>query len=258
MSPVVDIHVHPTLGQPTEDACDALVAAARRARVDRLVLLGTVGEMGFYPTPEQVRQANDVTLSWIRHRPLECLGYCYLSPRHDPGFCRDELARCLALGMCGVKLWIALKASDPRLDDTMALAADTCLPVLQHAWYKTVQGYPDESSPADVAELARRWPQVSIVMAHLTGGGRRGVADVADYPNVYADTSGGPPVAGLVEYAVRELGEERVLFGSDAPGRDFSVAVARVEGSRLTERQKRRVLGVNACRLMGLPAEEPA
>ena len=33
---------------------------------------------------------------------------------------------------------------------------------------------------------------------------------------------GGDPVAGITEMAVRELGPERIVYGSDAPGRSFA------------------------------------
>jgi predicted TIM-barrel fold metal-dependent hydrolase len=87
-------------------------------------------------------------------------------------------------------------------------------------------------------------------MAHLGGGGWRGVQDVKPYPNVLIDTSGAQPQAGLVEYAVRELGADRVLFGSDWPIRDFATQMARVTGARLPERDRRRILGLNAARLL--------
>ena len=49
-------------------------------------------------------------------------------------------------------------------------------------------------------------------MAHLTGCETRGVLAIKDLPNVFLDTSGGPPVEGLVEYAVDQLGPDRVNF----------------------------------------------
>lgn len=249
---VIDIHAHPLPDRPNEQACDRMVDLARRAGVDQLVLLGVVGRYGPYPTVEQIQESNDVTLAWMNHRPDACHGFGYLNPQHDPAFSRAELDRCLDGGMKGIKLWIAVKATDPRLDPIMELAADRDIPVLHHSWYKTVQAYEHESDPAEIADLARRHPKVKLIMAHLTGCGQRGVADIARCPNVSIDTSGSQPAAGMIEYAVRELGSERVVFGSDVCGRDFAVAAARVQGAKLTPRQRRLVLGGNAQRLLGL------
>ncbi|MCC7490961.1 MAG: amidohydrolase family protein [Fimbriimonadaceae bacterium] len=246
---VVDIHVH---GSGGEAGCDRLVALAEAAGIDRLVLLGDVLAHGYDPTPAGVRAANDATLVWLRRRPDRCVGFAYLNPRHDPAQQRDELLRCLAGGMVGLKLWVALRCADPAVEATMALAAEFGLPVLQHCWYKTVGQLPGESTPADLAALARRHPSVNFIMAHLTGGGQRGVGEVRELGNVWVDTSGSQPVAGLVEYAVHELGEQRLLFGSDAPGRDLTVALERVRAAELSPRQKRLVLGQNAARLLRL------
>jgi predicted TIM-barrel fold metal-dependent hydrolase len=90
-------------------------------------------------------------------------------------------------------------------------------------------------------------------MAHLTGCGVRGVLAVKDCANVVVDTSGAAPEAGLVEYAVAQLGAERVLYGSDAPIRDFGVALARITGTQLDARAQRKILHDNARALLRLP-----
>jgi predicted TIM-barrel fold metal-dependent hydrolase len=50
--------------------------------------------------------------------------------------------------------------------------------------------------------------------------------------------------------AVRELGAERVLYGSDAGGRSFASQLAKVYGAPISERQKRMILGENLKRLL--------
>jgi hypothetical protein len=42
-------------------------------------------------------------------------------------------------------------------------------------------------------------------------------------------------VAGITEMAVRELGVERVVYGSDAPGRSFASQFAMVQGANIPE-----------------------
>jgi hypothetical protein len=109
------------------------------------------------------------------------------------------------------------------------------------------------TDPEDVATLARRHPNVRIIMAHLTGCGVRGVLAVKDCPNVWVDTSGAAPETGIVEYAVAQLGAARILYGSDVPIRDFAVALARITGSRLSAGDRAMILHGNARRLLGLP-----
>lgn len=155
-------------------------------------------------------------------------------------------------GLRGVKLEVGVHARDKRLDPIMEHAAELDVPVLHHAWYKSQGRLPDESDPIDIADLAGRHPATRIVMAHLTGGGHRGVLDILSYPNVSIDTSGGQPVAGLVEYAVAKLGAERVLYGSDVICRDFSAQLARIQAARIGAQARERILWKNAARMFRL------
>ena len=50
--------------------------------------------------------------------------------------------------------------------------------------------------------------------------------------------------------AVRELGAERVLYGSDAPGRAFASQIAKVTGADISASQKALILGENLKRLL--------
>jgi len=147
--------------------------------------------------------------------------------------------------MAGVKLWVARRATDPGLDPILERAVHWRVPVLQHAWRKTTGNLEGESTPADVADLARRHPQAQIIMAHLNGCNPRGIEDIVDVPNVCVDTSGGDPESGVVELAVERLGAGRVVFGSDAPIRHFGVCLAKVLGANLPWETKRMILWDN-------------
>jgi hypothetical protein len=50
--------------------------------------------------------------------------------------------------------------------------------------------------------------------------------------------------------AVRELGVERIIYGSDAGGRSFSSQLAKVFGAAIPEAAKKLILGENLKRLM--------
>jgi predicted TIM-barrel fold metal-dependent hydrolase len=63
--------------------------------------------------------------------------------------------------------------------------------------------------------------------------------------------AGGDPAAGVTEMAVRELGAERVLYGSDVPGRSFASQLAKVLGADVPDEAKRLILAGNLQRLLG-------
>ncbi|MBD3291776.1 MAG: amidohydrolase family protein, partial [Armatimonadia bacterium] len=194
----------------------------------------------------------DCTMALMGEDPHFWLGGMYLSPNHAPEFIREEARRCVAGGMVAIKHGTEVNARDPRLDPIAEAAAELDVPLLYHAWYKMVEKRPEESDGSDIADLARRHPDTRIIMAHLTGVGRRGVQDVEDLPNVWIDTCGGWYDTGLVEYAVSHLGADRVLYGSDYPGRDYSAQVGRVTGADISDADREKILWRNAEALLGL------
>ena len=61
------------------------------------------------------------------------------------------------LGQLGVKLWVAVHMSDPRLGKIVDHAQSLKAVIFQHSWYKTGSPHtPGESTPMDV--LALLWP----------------------------------------------------------------------------------------------------
>lgn len=254
--PIIDIHTH-LAGPgavPSAEEMAMMIRLARRQGIQRAVALGNlVAVGGANPSPEEIRTINDNSMAATKAHPDFFIGFCYLNPGHSEDFTLGEIERCVVKGgMRGIKLWIAVKATHRCHDPLMRRAQELGAPILYHAWYKqTVQGA-QESTPAEVADLARRFPKVTIVMAHLTGDAERGVQDIFDCPNVLIDTSGGQPEAALVEYAVKRLGAERVIYGSDWPIRDFGVQVRRVRGARITDAQRETILRGNAERVLGM------
>jgi predicted TIM-barrel fold metal-dependent hydrolase len=252
----IDVHTHPILRHDHRGraGADQLIGRARAHGIRHLVVLGDVLGFGRSPSEAQLRIINDETHGLMRRHPGMVTGFCHLNPTLGARAVWREVERCVALGFRGLKLEIANNAADACMRPLMEAAHRHNLVVLQHAWSMTKIGERSfHTDPEDVATLARRFPGVRIIMAHLTGCGVRGVLAVRDCPNVWVDTSGAAPESGLVEYAVAQLGAGRVLYGSDVPIRDFAVALARITGSRLDAKTRRRILHDNAAALLGLP-----
>lgn len=254
--PVLDIHVHPLacfgsyqVTSATEDA-RLLIEAAERSGVTKMCLFSLYPTCPYEPTVEQCRAANDYALAMRDRAPDRFLPFCYVSPVY-PGKAVTEMERCIIdNGMVGVKLWVARRATDPGLDPIIERAVELDVPVLQHAWRKTTGNLPGESFPSDVADLAHRYPQARIIMAHLNGCGLRGIEAVVHTPNVVVDTAGGDPESGIVETAVARLGTERVVYGSDAPIRHFGVQLGKTLGTNLPIAVKYDILWNNTARLL--------
>jgi len=260
--PVLDVHVHPLpvpgLSAPTaRQAADYLIANADRAGVSRMVLMNLGRSWSNTPTPDACREANDLGIEIALIAPDRFVPFTYVNPAY-PDESIAELDRTIGRGLTfGVKLWVAVRASDERVIRVVRHAARLGVPVLQHAWIKAEGNQPGESTPADVAVLAKAVPEARIIMGHLGGGGLRGIEIVRPLSNVYVETGGSEPETGIVEAAVNRLGTRRVIFGSDANGRNMAVQLGKVLGAEISDIAKRRILWNNLVGILPAAAGIP-
>ncbi|MBM3834282.1 MAG: amidohydrolase [Verrucomicrobia bacterium] len=246
-----DLHCHLSgvPGNTPEARLDKLLEYADRFGVARLcVYMGM--EWAYDPSPEKLRDDNDQVLRALKHRPDRVLGFVYLNPKHIEASLH-ELDRCVRDGpMVGVKLWVAQRCNTPELDPIIARATELKAVIFQHTWLKITGNLPGESTPMDLAELAARHPKAALICGHSGGDWERGLRAIRPCQNVYADLAGGDPTAGLTEMAVRELGAERVIYGSDIGGRSFASQLAKVYGAEIPQKTKALILGANLKRLL--------
>ena len=131
------------------------------------------------------------------------------------------------------------------------MAAKLKAVIFQHTWMKITGNLPGESTPLDLATLAGRHPEAQLICGHTGGDWELGIRAIKAHANLFADLAGGDPVAGITEMAVRELGVERIIYGSDVPGRSFASQLAKVHGSELPVEAKRLIFSGNLKRLLG-------
>jgi hypothetical protein len=124
-------------------------------------------------------------------------------------------------------------------------------PTLIHAMHKSVGQLPLESDPKNIANLAKRYPQAKLIMPHIGGNFYYSCEAIADCPNVWTDPSGTYCETGMLEHAVKTLGAQRILFGSDAPGADFMNNVAKVQAAEINDADKQAIFADNARKLWG-------
>lgn len=253
----IDIHTHPVFVRTgcTRAAIDGFAAKARRHGVRHMVCLGDVLAFGPRPNEKQVRTINDETAQLLRWRPDYFSGFCALNPRLGERAVVREVERCAALGFKGIKLEISNNAREACMDPVMRAAERFNLPVLQHTWSMThIRQRHMHSDPEDTALLARRYPNVQVIMAHLTGCGYRGILEAKGIDNLVVDTSGGYPEAGLLDYALEHLGADHIVYGSDLPIRETAITLHRVLATRMSDAEREKILYGNAARLLQLAA----
>jgi uncharacterized protein len=246
-----DTHTHLSgvPGRTPDERLEQLLVFADRLGIERIcVFMGM--NWSYDPSPEDMRRQNDEVLEALQRWHHRAFGFVYLNPNHLEASLA-ELDRCVRGGpMVGVKLWVARHCNTRELDPIVERATALKAVVLQHTYLKIGGNLPGESTPLELAELARRHPAATIIAAHTGADWEPGIRAIRDCPNVYADLCGSDPTAGFTEMAVRELGAERVLYGSDAGGRSFASQLGKVVGADLPDAAKRLVLGENLKRLL--------
>ena len=245
----VHTHLHGVDGRTPEERMANLIRFADRMGVERVCL-----SMGYPflmdPTPKEIRRQNDQVLQALAHYHDRAFGFVYASGKHPEESIR-EIDRCVKDGpMVGLKLWVARRALDKELDPIIARAAELKAPILQHTWLKTTGNFAGESTPQDLVELAKRHPTALFICGHSGGDWQLGIRAIRATTSLYTETGGSDPTNGFVEYAVKELGEDRVLYGSDAGGRSFASQMAKVQGADVPGEAKQKILGVNLMRLL--------
>jgi predicted TIM-barrel fold metal-dependent hydrolase len=195
------------------------VAAAQAAHPDRLVALARVDPWQGEDSLHELRRALD---------DLHLRGL-YLHPYEEHFAANDEIVHPL-----------------------LGLLRERELPLL------LAGGYPGFSHPSQIGDLARQFPDVTIIATH---GGQINISGLllADagrmlraHPNVLMETSG-IYREDFIEDTVGEIGAERVLFGSNAPYMDQEFESLRIRLAHLNSETKAALGHANARRIFGLP-----
>jgi predicted TIM-barrel fold metal-dependent hydrolase len=248
---VIDCHAHLAHhSSPTWEADDRkLIEAADKLGIDQLCC--STLTPGFWATAEGFRECNEWTAQAMARFPGRVLGYCYV----NPGFSREateEIRRCIGgRGFVGIKLYNQYVCSEPVVWPIVELAIELRVPILQHAGHAHyfVKEQPRLSDAGHVAELSRRYPEAMLICAHVCGGGdwEWTIKTLRNAPGAFLDTSGSVTDEGTIEMAASVLGVDRLVFGCDM---SMTAGVGKIRAARLSERDKRKILGENAARVL--------
>ncbi len=156
---------------------------------------------------------NDVVAKAVRSHPDRFVGMGVVNPR-DKG-CNGEIRRCVEeLGLIGIKLhpWLqAFSTLDPGYMRMAEYAATLKTVLFFH------DGTPPYTESLGIAETAKRFPELTVVLGHsgLNDLWYEALLAAQRFPNIWLCTCGCPFIG--VERIVGALDGERVMFGSDYP-----------------------------------------
>lgn len=200
-------------------------------------------------TPDEFREYNNQVLRAIKQYPDRLIGQFTIHPAYFEESL-EEIKRCVDQGMVGMKLYNQVKINDPLFYPVIEKFIDYNMIIHVHGESQLgVGGYrmkydvkntPTISVPAEFVEIAKRYPEAMFQYAHIGGGSDWEYACKAlkSCPNIYVDTGGSNNDEGMIDFAVKTLGEDRVFFGTDS---SWFQSVGKILSSGLTEVQKKKI-----------------
>ena len=225
--------------------------ATLRNNMDRLDI-GRVVLSSVRPKDYDVRAGNDVVLDAVTSDPDRFVGFARVDPwQGDDAI--GEIERTVRHdGLRGVFLdpWEDhFTAADPMLDPIVDTAVRLGVPIM------IAGGYPQFSHPSQIAALARRHSDATIIATH---GGQINISGLLlgdaqimlrTAPNVIINTSG-VYREDYIEDSIAEFGTHRVVFGSGAPIFDQSFETQRVHRAHVDDSIKQQIGWDNIARLV--------
>lgn len=222
---------------------EELLCAMEQSGVDHSVVIP-------YPVVEDFRAAHDEIGAAVRGSGGRLKGTVCLDPFVPEAEFRDEVRRCRELhGFGALKLqpqYQALNPLWPTSDFFFETAAELEMTLIIH----TGTGIP-YSLPSLYMPAARRYPELTFVLAHCGGGGMLvGEAIVAAVfcPNVVLELSTLMP--NHILEVLREVPAERLMAGSDLP-ENLEIELQKIETLPVSEGEKRLMIGGTAQRVFG-------
>jgi len=285
---IVDVHVHvfEEADDPMRDGYEIweygeradVEFGQRRGTVDDLldaladepdahcVVLGMFvpqAETASHSLPDRLRDYNEWILSTARQSP-RLAALIAADPSVLGGKAGAEHLRMAAdQGARGIKVHPVLQGffpADPRLDETYSVCEELGLTVLSHSG--STRTDPQRADPFAFSAVMEAHPRLHLLLAHLGGASWHQVREfAAAYPSVSFDLceiiawtgAPGAPTADELGLLIRDIGAERVLFGTDFPWYELDRTIDQLMNlPHLSDEERRGILGENAIRRLGL------
>jgi len=240
---IIDCHVHVGRGERLNDVfqIDCTVERAEylmdKAGVDKSVI---------FPVAYEDYTGPNTEIAEIARTNKKFIGFARL--HNDMPNAAAHLKHAVKeLGLAGLKL-----GAVPNRE-IMDAALELKIPVLAHCGMGM--------APIKYEGVAKSYPDVPLILAHL--GFDQGWENMFAYPlqaiylaktykNVYLDTSASIWIQYVIEQAVREVGADKIIFGSDGPWFYPSIMLACIRDLELSESDEAKILCDNIAGLLRL------
>jgi predicted TIM-barrel fold metal-dependent hydrolase len=203
-----------------------------------------------FPVVADTRAAHDEIARAVKAHPRRLVGTACIYPYVGADKYRDEVKRCVEeLGFQALKLQPQYQPLDPLLtlgDFVYEAAREFNLPVIIH----TGTGTPF-ALPSLYQVIARRFPDLKIILAHCGGGGlffAEAIVAAQACENIWLELSTLMPHHIL--QVLNHVASDRLMIGSDLP-ENLTTELFKIHALPVADEVKQNIFWNTACRLFG-------
>ena len=254
MPRLFDPHVHIGCDHQRSYSAEDAIAAMDRIGID----CAAVSPVLAYPLPLGVKSSmvqNDAIAAALKAHPDRFLrGLGVVDPRHGKAAVPEVDRIFGALGLHGLAFSTdktGLTFDNPIMLEFMAHAARYENPVvLAHTSQYSVL-----EAPYMLRKVAEQFPTITFINASAMKDTTHSNCSrylSASLPNVVMDLANVHPLMTPVEWAIRDSGADKILFGSDIPYCNFCAEKYMVEHADITPEDREKIFWGNAARIFRL------
>lgn len=193
------------------------------------------------------REGNEYILKAVHEHPNRFIGFATVNPWFGRQAVK-ELKRFHDMGLRGLKINSFLQGFLLN-DELVHPLVETCEKLRMPIYFHT--GTPISAMPFQLADLARKFPNVSFIMGHMgySDFWYDAVPAAKRSENIYLETS--HMWVDLIRESVKKVGADRVLFGSDFPKSELSLELEKVKRYLdVSDEERGMILGRNLLKLI--------
>jgi len=236
---IIDAHVH-VGGPPPEAEPENFVKLMDKSSIDKSIICRHI-------PGKPTLVGNELIYSALRKYPDRFIGFVWINPNDVTAV--EEIEKAVnEWGFRGIKLHLeTMFASEDKLNRIFNAAETLNVPIYIHV---------GEHFSA-VENLSEKF-EVEIILGHLGVGVynldpvrlKTATTLAKKQKNIYLETSGNTYF--FIEYALKNLGPAKLIFGSDFPHEHPLVLMNTINILQLNNREKHQILGENIKKIVKL------
>ncbi len=251
---IIDDHTHFPISDPIWPdewrKADFMIKSMDQWGIDKSIVVCTDPING-----GDYKVGNQKVYDVVKQYPDRLIGFAWIHPTQSEGIevALQEARRCVKeRGFKGLKL-------HPCTEMYSYASKEYCYPIIEESIKLQVPVFCHTGDPATcpysgsvlIADLADRYPDAKLILGHL--GHRRwndAIWAVKKRDNLMLDTSFGQTSA--ITVAVRTLGADRIMMGSDWPINSFGASTGHMKGAFIRDEERQKLMGDNAAEYLRL------